>query len=170
MPRNGTALAVPEFYYYAAGDRIPLVPMPDVVAVDRAAAGAIAESLGQALPEIGGTLGELTLLAWDKLSAELKASLSCQPVFQALGATLVAMPEVRVEGADPGYRKKLKRWLTDHAELAELANSNKGPATVRPRSGNGLDALKIANLLHEELQIELAQPRFVRIVKRPEPR
>jgi hypothetical protein len=79
------------------------------------------------------------------------------------GSLVAVLPEVRVE-APPAA-------LSEIADRpgAHVTDRTDDRITLRPDSGRGEDALALANEL-AEAGADVSQPRFVRVVGRPEPR
>jgi hypothetical protein len=85
------------------------------------------------------------------------------PVFRHGEATIVVLPEVRVE-IEPSRAAQLARVAAEAGGDVDVEDRGGGSYVVRPRSGRGTDALAIANAVHERLGATLAQARFRRIV------
>jgi hypothetical protein len=172
LPEDGDAA-----YYYAGGQRVHLTRADDLVAVDKRRLAK--EHIGDEIrievekvskPLMGGiSLVSLTDLGSDaeKMVKVLKKAGALQPVYKADGAILVALPEVRVEETRKVQQEKLEKWLKAHAAATEVQRSDDGPMVVKPASGDGDDALMLANALTEAVQPELVQPRFLRVTPRP---
>jgi hypothetical protein len=158
-------------YYYAGGEKVPLTPAGDLLAIDQAAAakGALVQ-LVAGLPCKPLASG-VSLVSLEQVSAHDHAALNdagaLRPVFRAEGAILVALPEIRVEESRPDRVKKLKSWLAKHQSEVEVEQARDGRFTIRPKSGSGEDALALSNALVEELGAQVSQVRFVRVVPRP---
>jgi hypothetical protein len=163
------------YYYYAAGKPISLTLDEEWMAVDKqrlAEAGA-GRAVEKAVRDSSRPLrGDLVLVRCDALTGEQRDALAqrgaSHPVFHAEGATLVALPEVRVEDSSPRRQAALHDWLRQHTGEAEVVEDRGDRIVLRPTSGRGLDALTLANHLGEQVRPEMAQPRFLRIAERPE--
>src|SRR5437899_839652 len=113
MPRK------PKHYYYAGGERVPLAPAADALAVDakRLAAADLSAAARQEIDtHAGPKLADgIRLVPGSALSPAARAALesagAVQPVFESAGATLVALPEVRVEESRPAKKRQLAKWL-----------------------------------------------------------
>jgi hypothetical protein len=159
-------------HYYAGGVKVPIEPDRQRVCVDlglaRSGPTLLRKWLRQARPK--PVQGQLALLDRSALPAgvleALEAASAVQPVFRHGEASLVALPEVRVE-ATRAQRRQLDTLVKNGPIPASIEDQGAGRALLRPLSGNGADAVALANALHEALQPELAQARFVRIVPRP---
>ena len=160
-------------YYYAEGKRVALEPDEAEVAVDFAAVGSGAPAeVGRWRAEFRGgrpLKGEIRLVPRGEIPpAVLKAlekSAALLPVFTCEQARIVVLPEVRVEAGAKGA--ELRAFLEKHRSSAVVASEEGERVVLRPASGKGLDALKLANELHEAVGPALAQARFVRTVRRP---
>ncbi|MFN3240677.1 MAG: hypothetical protein ACE37K_04105 [Planctomycetota bacterium] len=156
-------------YYYADGKRIELTPSRDFVAVDQHRASSckvsdgaqreIQESLrsrrGVAVVPAGGLV--------DQDRASLEAGDALLPIFEDRGDLLVVLPELRIEpGADKGA--DVERWLEGHRQELQSFAEQRGRWIVRPKLASG--ALHLANEAQEQLSVDAAQARMLRIVKR----
>ena len=90
---------------------------------------------------------------------------AAHPVFQSKGALLIALPEVRVEESSSQRRCALLRWIREHTDIAEIVANDGDKIVLRPTSGQGADAITLANQLVEQIGPELAQPRFLRVIE-----
>ena len=124
----GRGQKAPRFFYYAAGKRVTLTPDEDLVAIDQERAGSakISEAARARIKDRSKALrGNVVLVAREELpSAErdaLRTAMALQPVFCAEGATIVALPEVRVEDSSPQRLKALRAWLDKHRDIREHA-------------------------------------------------
>lgn len=166
----------PSLYYYAGGERIPLEVDAGHVAIDLQGAGrhgldASVEPLRSRMSVLPG--GRVGVVPTDAVSPALRAALdqadALQPVYRSGGARIVAYPEVRVH-LDEAGRAELLSAVKRSGVLADVAGEGDGDIVLRPTSGRGTDAIALANYVYEKLRPEMSQPRFVRIVPRPEPR
>ena len=89
-----------------------------------------------------------------------------QPVYEAMGARLVAYPEIRVY-ADDTPRETIMRAIDGSGIAADVEASEGGDMTVRPKSGRASDAVTLANVIVEHARPASAQVRFARIVPHP---
>lgn len=162
-------------YYYASGTRVPLQPAEDLVAVETPALDAAGlppdmreRLLAAARPLRGGYVlvdaGSLPRAAL----ARLRDARAVQPVYRYGEGIVVVLPEVRVEESRPDRVERLRAWLDRAGVAVEASGLGTGRLTLRPKSGRGEDALRLANELHEQIGLELADARFVRIVRRPD--
>jgi hypothetical protein len=172
--KKSSAKSAGENYYYAGGQRIELEPATDLLAVDESALrqANLPASAKKALKAARQLTSGISLIDRDAIEDAVADALAkagaLQPVFRAMGAVLVALPEVRVEFAEGAAKSRgLKKWLATRGDEAAIEKQSDGRITIRPTSGYGGDALAIANALTEEVKPEVAQPRFVRIVRRP---
>jgi hypothetical protein len=160
---------VPDFYYYAGGKRIPLELDPEHVAVDLG----VVESREGKRPDPATVEGAeelrsgLYLVERSALSADVRQRLDQEdallPVFHYEDALVVILPEVRVEVA-AGGETEVHRFL-EQADVPNEILADRGTRlVVRPDSGRGEDALRLANELQESVPVEMAQARFLRKV------
>jgi hypothetical protein len=163
-----------DFYYYANGELIQLTPETELLAVDEqhlteaALPEAVREEVRKAAKPLRAGIQLVRLGALSpQVEAILKESKALQPVFRAEGALLVVLPEVRVEETRPKERARLVKWIESHTEQLSVHSERDGRFVLAPASGHGEDALNMARQLNEEVEPELAQPRFVRVVQHP---
>jgi len=160
---------VPDFYYYAGGKRIPLELDREHVAVDVG----VVESREGKRPDPAAVEGAeelrsgLYLVEKSSLSADIRRRLDQEdallPVFLYEDALVVVLPEVRVEIA-AGDETEVHRFL-EQSDVPNQILADKGNRlVVRPDSGRGEDALRLANELQESVPVEMAQARFLRKV------
>lgn len=160
-----------EAYYYAGGRRRGLGES-DLVALDLAAVDAIGEGERDALRDQGRTLtGEVVLVdreaAARVLGDRLRDASGVHPVYEAEGALVVVLPEVRVEGGADA----LDRVQRKAASTRTVVESDEGRLVLRPGSGRGEEALALANEIvesDESAGLDLAQARFLRVTPRPD--
>jgi hypothetical protein len=160
------------FYYYASGHPVDLTLDETWLAIDTRqfkAAGTSPRLQAALLKDAHPLRGDLILVKRQALPSKQLAELTRQgaahPVFQSKGALLVALPEVRVEESSSQRRRALLRWIREHADIAEIVEDNGEKLVLRPTSGQGSDAISLANQLNEQIGPELAQPRFLRVVE-----
>ena len=157
-------------YYYAGGQRRGLDDS-DLVAVDLDAVEDVEEDALEQLRSKGRPLtGAVVLVdsgtAAQVLGDRLDQAPGVHPVYEAEGALVVVLPEVRVEGGDDALRRVQQR-----ASARAGVEASEGRLVLRPRSGRGEEALAMANELAEAAgseELDLAQPRFLRITQRPD--
>jgi hypothetical protein len=161
-------------YYYAGGRKIELERDDEHVAVDQKAAesaGVDARSaVAGAAPARGGggvVLAERAALAPKTLAALRKAG-ALQPVYKRERAIVVALPEVRIEFDDARQRRAVKTCLSrgDGPKHVVVEETNEW-IVVRPLSGNGKDALAIANDVYEKAHPAASSVRFLQFVPKP---
>jgi hypothetical protein len=160
---------VPDFYYYAGGKRIPLELDRKHVAVDVRAV----ESRAGRRPDPATVEGAeelrsgLYLMEKSSLSADSRRRLDQEdallPVFLYEDALVVVLPEVRVEIA-AGDETEVHRFLEQADVPNQILTDRGNHLVVRPDSGRGEDALRLANDLQESVPVEMAQARFLRKV------
>jgi hypothetical protein len=160
--------------YYAAGRKVELDRAEDYVAVDQKAAkkaglDAQVETASGDAPRQGGgvVLVQRSALAGQTL-ASLREAGALQPVYRRDPAVIVALPEVRVEFDTPEQRRAVMDDLAEDRALPHsISQSTDDGMTLRPASGNGVDALKIANEINERGHAAAASVRFIQFVPKP---
>lgn len=160
-------MASEDAYYWAGGQKVPLLPCDQVVIdLDSGAAGAARpelETLGRQGRQLLRSLVMVPKAAVQELLGSSSAGV--HPVFRTEDGTLLAvLPEVRVE-APPGRLEEVGRSLTD----AHITERSEERLVLVPDSDRGEDALRIANELSERGGVEVSQARFIRVVARPGP-
>jgi hypothetical protein len=160
------------FYYYASGHPVNLVLDETWLAIDtrQFKAARTSPRLQAALLKDAHPLrGDLILVKRQALTPKQLDALTrhgaAHPVFQSEGALLIALPEVRVEESSSQRRRALLRWIREHGDVAQVVEDNGERIVLRPTSGQGADAITLANQLSEQIGPELAQPRFLRVVE-----
>jgi len=164
-------------FYWAGGRKVPLTASADVaIDLDSGAGAQLAEDSLAALRDGGRRLTSSLLLvprsaAVAALGEEGASARGVHPVFHSEdGSLVVVLPQVRVEGSDPERLAALGRSLTTAAVPAHVTDQTAERLTLEPDSGRGEDALALANTLAESPDTDLAQARFLRVVRRPGPR
>jgi hypothetical protein len=157
-------------YYYAGGKRVALEPATDLVAVDEARLAEKVPDLlaSDALPS-GTRMRGIRLISRHNLDADtldrLQRAGVTQPVFRQGDATLVALPEIRIEDDREETLAKVRQFVADKAQ--PITDDAEGRLTLRPLSDDGRDALTLANELVEHYKLASGSPRFLRIVPGP---
>ena len=159
-------------YFYAAGKRVTLTVESSLWALDTEALAValIAESIRKRILANARHLRGKYVLAHVPSSAlePLRAARAVQPVYRSADAVLVALPEVRVEESRPETLQRLWAWIELRRERIEVSEAEAGRLTLRPASGDGVEALAIANALQEEITPQLAEARFIRSIESPD--
>jgi hypothetical protein len=157
--------------YYAGGRKVELANDDEYVAVDQKAAQqagltAQVEKASKDTPRQGGGVVLVQRSALDKKTiAGLQDANALHPVYRHDQAVMVALPEVRVEFDTPEQRRAVSDLLAKKGALPpSVSQSTDAGMTVRPESGSGADALKIANEIHESGQDAEASVRFIQFV------
>ena len=160
------------FYYYASGHPVELTLDGNWLAIDTRqfkAAGTSPRLQATLLKDARPLRGDLILVKRQLLTPRQLDALTrhgaAHPVFQSEGALLIALPEVRVEESSSQRRRALLRWIGEHGDVAQVVEDNGERIVLRPTSGQGADAITLANQLSEQIGPELAQARFVRVVE-----
>ena len=161
-------------YYYAAGRRVQLESDEERVAVDKSAAErAGLDAHVRRATEDGPRQGRGVVLVQrsalgEKTIASLRDAGALQPVYRHKDAVMVALPEVRVEFDTPEQRRAVMDVLAgSHALPHKISESTDERMIVRPESGDGEDALKIANEIYERAHPAAASVRFIQFVPKP---
>lgn len=100
-------------------------------------------------------------------AAALDEASALFPVFEADGALIMVLPEIRVQSAGTQMTAKLQEYLDSSPIAAEVEQQSGERLVIRPATGRGWDALDLANLIEEALHPPMAQARFVRVARRP---
>jgi hypothetical protein len=156
-------------YYFSEGRRIHLKRNRDMVGVLLNHPAVTSSRLRASLKRAGRPLREgVVIVPWsaipDGRREFLEGDGALLPVYEQDGALVVVLPEVRVEGTDPGQVPAIKAWLDATEHDAELVEERGTRVTLRPRSGRAADALRIANEVGEQVRPALSQARFLRVV------
>jgi hypothetical protein len=155
-------------YYFSEGRRIHLKRNRDMVGVLLNHPLVASSRLRASLKRVGRPLRDgVVIVPWSAIPDERRELLegdgALLPVYEQNGALVVVLPEVRVEGTDPGQVPAIKAWLDAAEHDAELVEERGTRVTLRPRSGRAADALRIANEVGEEVRPALSQARFLRV-------
>lgn len=160
-----------DHYYFAQGEKHPLQPDPSRIALDTghpaianlpAADRRKVTGEGQ-LVRRGVRLFERGDLTADELERLDRAG-AVLPVFKHRDTLLIVLPEVRVEANDAALQAAVRAFLKS-GDVDQNSIEDKGTRfSFGPRSGRGIDALRLSNELHEKLGPDLVQARFLRVV------
>lgn len=163
-----------KYYYYANSEKIPLAEEKDLVAVDGAQvlkAGLKAKDWEQLRVK-----GKALLKGWwlidgkglpEAVIKKLKDQKGIQQVFKAGGALVIAYPEIELAVRSNAKVAVLKTWLKKNKDMVNVLENRGASWLIEAKSGDGVDALNLANTITEEFAPELSQSRFVRVVKTP---
>ncbi|MEA2327923.1 MAG: hypothetical protein QOE68_2882 [Thermoanaerobaculia bacterium] len=160
-------------YYYAGGRKIELERDDEHVAVDqqvakRAGLDTRAADAGAAPQPAGGVVLTDRATFDKKTLAGLRKAGALQPVYKRERAVLVALPEVRIEFDNPDQRRAVLDVLSERGLLRHTISEDTDDwMVVRPTSGNGRDALTIANQVYEKAHPAAASVRFLQFVPKP---
>ncbi len=88
-----------------------------------------------------------------------------QPVFRQDNATLVALPEIRIEDDRAATLAEVRKFAAGKARPS--ADDTEGRLTLHPLSDDGSDAVTLANELVERYKPTSVSPRFLRVVSSP---
>lgn len=160
-------------YYYSGGRKLLLERDHDHVAVDQRAAeraglGAmLLDTNGLVQRGVGVLLTPRSALEESTL-ASLQEAGALQPVYKGDKATIVVLPEVRIEFDDAKQKSSVMAALSDATAPAfEIIDDGEDRLVVRPTSGHGDDALKLANYIHERAHPPSATARFMQFLPKP---
>ena len=167
----------PNLHYKAGGTSVELTPHEGVIGIDTTklsgkAGSALLSALQKQLQPIGRGIA---LVSREKLSNDLARKLegldAVVPVFESDGATLVALPEVRVEGptgAKVGTSiARARRWLKGRSKRVKVVTDEPERLVVQVSSGRGEDAVALADEIAEKVSRVTATPRFIRLTRHP---
>jgi hypothetical protein len=161
-------------YYYAGGRKVQLQNENDLVAVDRKAAerAGLDGRLNPASEGVARLASGIVLLPRTSLGDDTIASLrdagALQPVYRHDRAVVVALPEVRVEFETPAQRRAVLDLLSkSRVQPHDISESTDDRLVVRLTSGDGGDALKMANQIYERAHPAAASVRFIQFVPKP---
>lgn len=153
-------------YYYAGGQKIPLEPDDEHVAVDKAAASTV-ESAGTRIP-VPGNIVILERSAVDASAlTRLRRDGAVQTVYRRNQALVVPLPEVRIEFDKPSERKAVLEALAASPTPHTIAEDTEDRLVVAPDSGSGDDAIRLANEVYERARPAAASVRFAQVVPKP---
>ncbi len=159
-------------YYFAGGERIELHADPEHVGLDLAHAASLPRRRQSVLRKVGRVLrGDMVLLETREISdaelEELEAEGALLPAYRADDATIVVLPEVRVELKDPKEAHRVRVKLEEAGVVDPKSVQERGSMLCfAPNSGRAEDALRLANELYEDLEPSASQARFLRVVPR----
>ncbi len=139
-----------------------------------ASAGQVPEQALDALRQSGVELRQgIVLVDEDAVPSEAARALdsagALQPVFSGGGESLmVVLPEVRIETDGSEEAARVRTYLdSSRFDIDVEEDAERERFVVRPRSGRGADALKLANEVAEAVNPAMAQARFLRVVPKP---
>ena len=157
-------------YYYAGGRKIALENDDEHVAVDQQAAekAGLTSSLPTQSPQRSGGVVLASRSALDPdILARLRSAGALHPVYKRDRAVVVALPEVRVEFDNEAQRSAVMAFLKGEPAEHTIAEHTDYGVVVRPTSGSGDDALRMANDIYERAHPASASVRFVQFVPKP---
>lgn len=159
-------------YYYASGQRVEIEPDAEHVAVDMNLAAKtlgeqVAAKVGAANKSGGVILAERSALDNETLT-RLRDANALQPVYRRNRVLIVALPEVRIEVDNPKQRQAVIDALAKGSMPRHtITDDTEERIVVKPVSGNGDDALRIANEIYERARPASASVRFIQFVPKP---
>ncbi|RIL07177.1 MAG: hypothetical protein DCC71_04175 [Proteobacteria bacterium] len=160
-------------YYYAGGARVPLDRDRDRIAIDisRARDAGLDNLVAVAASAGARTLaGKVAVVPRKALGRDalgkLRDEKALLPVYRHGTTLLVPLPEVRVE-FEAGQREKTLAALPSAPHDVEITDDVNDHVVLRPCSGDGDEAIDVANFVFEKVHPAAAAVRFVRFVPRP---
>ncbi len=163
-------------HYYADGKRISIEADTAHVAVDQARVGKdeLSLLLGSVLgssPHVPGGLLVVPRAALDPRALERLTALGAlRPVYRRGHALMVPLPQVRVELEGEAQRRAVLEAIPRSPYQVRIADDRPEYLTLDVPSGDGDEALSVANFLYETAHPAASSVRFVQFVPRPEPR
>jgi hypothetical protein len=161
-------------YYYTGETKVSLEPDETHVALDMKLARkkALTPKELEALRTHGTQLkGDLYLISRHNLPSTIQSRLEemnvLQPVFRHEDTLIVVLPEVRAETEGSREAEALQAYTSKRKGAVKMDQKRTGQFVLWPTSGQGTDALDLANELHEKVHLGTVQARFVRMVPRP---
>lgn len=160
-------------HYYASGKRVPLTVDDNLIAVDSRRFSQLKASpqLLSIVQSKGTEIGhDLILLARDRMDSDAAKKLVdtgvTQPVYHSSGATIVALPEIRIEESSSKKLEQVIQFVTGFAFDVE-GEPDSGRLSLRPRSQDARDSMELANKIAMNFKPISVSPRFVRITPGP---
>jgi len=159
-------------YYYAAGRKVAIEPDDAHVAVDMTAAaksGADKQVVSAgAANKVGGMIIAERSAFDDETLTRLRDAGALQPVYRRDRVLIVALPEVRIELDNPKqHRAVIDALSKGPIPRHTITEDTEERIVVKPASGNGDDALRIANEIYERARPAAASVRFIQVVPKP---
>lgn len=162
-------------YYYAGGQKIPLEPVKDLVALRGSAATAVSSTMEKAAsksPRSMELMDGMSLVDVSDVPAtdlqKFSTAGDAQPVYQAGSTMMIPLPEVCVEPANDSQKKSVNKLLKGLGDRARVETGKYGQITVHLTSGRGDDAVQLANEIHEQIDSGVASPRFMQVTSSPD--
>jgi hypothetical protein len=160
-------------YYWAGGQRVELEADDEHVAIDQK----LAEKAGldteiKTAAEAGKRVGGGVLVAprsslREDTLASLRDAGALHSVYKRQRAVIVPLPEIRIELDNPKQRRAVMDVLTERASEHAITEDTDDQMVLRPTSGSGDDALKLANDIYEQAHPAAASVRFIQFVPKP---
>jgi hypothetical protein len=150
-----------QLFYFADGKKVALKPVKDLIAQS--------DSADDPLPKSVTLTPREPVKEADSETTGVKNALPQYPVYTSgESGYMVALPEVRVQEQCVEPSPKFAAWLAKNEDRIEVVGQKRGQTIIRPLSGKGEDAIQIANEIYEEIEPAMSQPRFLRVVDRPQ--
>jgi hypothetical protein len=158
-------------YYYAGGERQPLEPQDDLLAIDTRAASELglgdSVSRAQVISRLPAGLVIVPRHAVANIEQRLREGEAARSVYRAGNALVVPMPEVRVEFDGPEWREQTLRALSESKVPARITEDMPAALSLRATSGSGEDALDLANYIYERAKPASSTVRLLRVTPKP---
>ncbi|HXG87024.1 MAG TPA: hypothetical protein VNJ02_01715 [Vicinamibacterales bacterium] len=158
-------------YYYAAGEKVEIDTDGDHVAVDEKVARLagldpeVRLAVGSELRQGAGVLLARRSALGKGTLAKLEKAGALQPVYKRERSVMAAMPEVRVEFDDARQRRAVLDVLADGQAIEHVIVEDRADRMIiRPSSGQGGDALELANAIYERARPASSSVRFIQFV------
>ena len=160
-------------YYWAGGQKVELETDDEHVAIDQK----LAERAGldrelKTAAQAGQRVGAGVLVAPRSSLEEgtltsLREAGALHSVYKHRRAMVVPLPEIRIELDNPKQRRAVMSVLTERASDHSITEDTPEQMVLRPTSGKGDDALKLANNIYERAHPAAASVRFIQFVPKP---
>ncbi len=161
---------VRDLFYYADGCKVHLDQEPKVFAVDAnrlASLGIAQEELEHLRESSRSLLHGYLLVDREALPVTMRfgETGAVQPVYSYGDISVIFLPEIRIEDRD----KTLVARIIAFAKKAgaEIRLNHGSRAVLCPSSNLSVDAVNLANRIHEEFRPELVQARMIRAGSMP---
>lgn len=162
-------------YYWAGGAKRALEVATDRVAIDaRAADKASLGAAASSAPVLSTLPGGLSIVEKSAVTAgamaKLAAAHAARPVYRSGPNLVVLLPEVRVELDDGAQHAAAMQVIERAGAAAWVTDDTPERITLTVPSGDGEEALALANRIYEQAKPGASTARMVQVVARPNPR
>lgn len=157
-------------FYYADGKKIELNLVSDKIAVqaDELQGDSVWSSARDTAESLMGGYSLIDVRSLEPVVVQKGLeSGQAQPVYEAEGCLIVVLPEIRIEESrSPATVASVRKYLEDHCDEI-LVQELEQRFTLKLKSNRGDAALNMANEIVQQVAPEMAQARFIRLMKRP---